>query len=67
MTSDGERLRKRRLWIGLSQHDVARKARINQTTVSDLERGVQTIDHTSVGVARRLAQALQWTIEELIN
>jgi transcriptional regulator with XRE-family HTH domain len=61
----GQRLRKRREQLGLSQWELARRTGIPQSTISDLERGVQA-DMTTT-LVKRFAQALACTTDYLIG
>ena len=63
--SIGERLRKRRQELRLSQRELAGRVGVRQATISDLERGVQ--QETSTEVARRLAYELGVTLDWLIG
>ena len=58
----GERLRARRLALGLSQYDLAPAAEISVPYLSLLERGV---NNPGNGVRMRLAAALGTTVEDL--
>jgi transcriptional regulator with XRE-family HTH domain len=61
----GERLRKRRQEVGLSQRELARRLGIRHATISDLERGVQK--DMSIGLLRGLARALGVTSDWIIG
>ena len=61
----GQRLRKRREQLGLSQRQLARHTGIPQSTISDLERGVQA-DMTTA-LVKRFARALACTTDYLIG
>jgi transcriptional regulator with XRE-family HTH domain len=58
----GQRLRELRRQAGLSQEEVAHRARLHVTYLSDLERGKQT---PTLDVVNRLATALKVTLAEL--
>lgn len=55
-------LRKKREIRGLNQRELAEKAHIPQSTVSELERGVRK---PWLKVAKKLSRALRITIQEL--
>jgi transcriptional regulator with XRE-family HTH domain len=61
----GERLRKRREELGLSQQELARRVKTRQATISDMERG--TLKNPGVVLIRRLARALGVTADWLIG
>jgi transcriptional regulator with XRE-family HTH domain len=56
-------LRSRRLALGLTQEEVARRARISQTLVSLLESG--QFANPTLDVLRRLAKALRTSVGAL--
>ena len=58
----GQRLRDLRRQAQLSQEEVAHRARLHATYLSDLERGLQT---PTLDVVNRLATALKVTLAEL--
>jgi transcriptional regulator with XRE-family HTH domain len=58
----GQRLQDLRRRAGLSQEEVAHRARLHATYLSDLERGTQT---PTLDVVNRLATALRVTLAEL--
>lgn len=58
----GQRLRELRRQLKLSQEEVAHRARVHVTYLSDLERGMQT---PTLDVVNRLAKALKVTLAEL--
>jgi transcriptional regulator with XRE-family HTH domain len=47
----GRRLHLRRLWLGLSQQDVAEKAGVSRNFISAIERGTQGLDAWRLGLA----------------
>jgi transcriptional regulator with XRE-family HTH domain len=61
----GDRVRRRREELGMSQQDLAEKTGILQTLISRLERGVNTNPHTDVLL--RLARALRCSVDWLIG
>ena len=61
----GQRLRKRREQLGFSQRELARRTGIPQSTISDLERGVQ--GDMTTALVKRFAQALACTTDYLIG
>jgi transcriptional regulator with XRE-family HTH domain len=61
----GERIRKRRQEVGVSQRELARRLGIRHATISDLERGVQK--DMSIGLLRGLARALGVTSDWIIG
>jgi transcriptional regulator with XRE-family HTH domain len=60
----GQRLRDLRKKLDLSQEEVAHRARVHATYLSDLERGMQT---PTLDVVNRLAVALKVTLAELFQ
>jgi transcriptional regulator with XRE-family HTH domain len=60
----GQRLRDLRRQAQLSQEEVAHRARVHATYLSDLERGLQT---PTLDVVNRLATALKVTLAELFG
>jgi len=61
----GQKTRKLRRKLGLSQDDFARKADVPYTTLTKIETGV--IKKPSVFVVSKIAKALSVTIEDLIK
>jgi len=61
----GERLRKRRLELGISQRELARRLGVRYATLSDLERGVR--EEMTIALLRKLARALGVTSDWLIG
>jgi transcriptional regulator with XRE-family HTH domain len=61
----GQKIKKLRLKLGLSQDDFARKADVPYTTLTKVETGV--IKKPSVFVVSKIAKALNVDIEELIK
>jgi len=61
----GQKLKKLRNKLGLSQDDFARKADVPYTTLTKVETGV--IKKPSVFVVSKIAKALSVDIEELIK
>jgi transcriptional regulator with XRE-family HTH domain len=61
----GKRLRKRREQLGMSQRELARRARIPQPTISDIERGVQ--EDITTALLKRLATELGCTTDYLVG
>jgi len=59
----GERIKTTRRKRGWSQRELARRARVRQATISELEAGMQT--ETRTDILRRLAQALGVTMDYL--
>jgi transcriptional regulator with XRE-family HTH domain len=45
----GRRLRVRRIWLRLSQEDLAEKAEVSRNFVSAIERSAQVLDATRLG------------------
>lgn len=61
MREFGERVRARRRELGLSRHEAARNANVSVSGWQHIERGrIRPRPHT----ARRIAETLQWPIEE---
>jgi len=61
----GQKIKKLRLKLGLSQDDFARKADVPYTTLTKVETGV--IKKPSVFVVSKIAKALDVAIEDLIK
>ena len=61
----GQKIKKLRQKLGLSQDDFARKAEVPYTTLTKVETGV--IKKPSVFVVSKIAKALSVDIEELIK
>lgn len=61
----GQKIKKLRTKLGLSQDDFARKADVPYTTLTKVETGV--IKKPSVFVVSKIARALNVDIEELIK
>lgn len=61
----GQRIKKLRQKLGLSQDDFARKADVPYTTLTKVETGV--IKKPSVFVVSKIAKVLNVDIEELIK
>ena len=61
----GQKIKKFRQKLGLSQDDFARKADVPYTTLTKVETGV--IKKPSVFVVSKIAKALNVDIEELIK
>jgi len=61
----GQKIKKLRTKLGLSQDDFARKADVPYTTLTKVETGV--IKKPSVFVVSKIAKALSVDIEELIK
>lgn len=61
----GQKIKKLRQKLGLSQDDFARKANVPYTTLTKVETGV--IKKPSVFVVSKIAKALNVDIEELIK
>ena len=61
----GQKIKKLRTKLGLSQDDFARKADVPYTTLTKVETGV--IKKPSVFVVSKIAKALGVDIENLIN
>jgi transcriptional regulator with XRE-family HTH domain len=60
----GQRLRELRRRLALSQEEVAHRARLHVTYLSDLERGMQA---PTLDVVNRLAIALKVTLAEFFR
>jgi transcriptional regulator with XRE-family HTH domain len=61
----GERIRKRRLELGIGQRELARRLGVRYATLSDLERGVR--EEMTIALLRKLARALGVTSDWLIG
>jgi transcriptional regulator with XRE-family HTH domain len=62
-----ERLRHLRERQGWSQNALAKKAGLAQAVVQRLESGDRPLERLSVGVVRKLARALQVSVDHLIG
>lgn len=60
----GEVVRKRRLALGLSQEELAGRAGVHRTYLSDIERGARNI---TVTVLARIADALEVKVSRLFR
>jgi transcriptional regulator with XRE-family HTH domain len=60
----GKRIRELRRAKGLSQEELALKAGLDRTYISDVERGMRNISLENI---ERLAQALELQIQELFQ
>jgi len=60
----GGNIKRIRIKKGLSQQELAEKARIDLTTVSELESGLR---NTSVKILNQISSALATSIKELFN
>ena len=61
----GQKIKKLRQKLGLSQDDFARKANVPYTTLTKIETGV--IKKPSVFVVNKIAKALDVSIEDLLK
>jgi transcriptional regulator with XRE-family HTH domain len=61
----GERIRKRRQELGISQRELAHRLGARYATLSDLERGVR--EEMTIALLRKLARALGVTSDWLIG
>lgn len=61
----GQKIRKLRNKLGLSQDDFARKANVPYTTLTKVETGV--IKKPSVFVVSKIAKALDVSVDELLK
>ena len=61
----GQKIKKLRQKIGLSQDDFARKANVPYTTLTKVETGV--IKKPSVFVVSKIAKALDVSVDDLIK
>ena len=61
----GQKIKKLRQKLGLSQDDFARKADVPYTTLTKIETGV--IKKPSVFVVSKIAKALNVSVDELIK
>jgi XRE family transcriptional regulator, master regulator for biofilm formation len=59
------RLKRLRIESGLTQVDLAKKARVTQGYIAQLERGIQK--DPSLSTLRRLAKALKVSVAELVE
>jgi len=60
----GQRVRARRLELGLSQEDLAAESGLDRTYVSGIERGKRNVALRNI---ERLAQALKLSLSELMD
>jgi transcriptional regulator with XRE-family HTH domain len=60
----GEVVRKRRLALNLSQEELASRAGVHRTYLSDIERGARNI---TITVLNRLAEALEVKVSRLFR
>ncbi len=60
----GERVRQRRALLGISQEELAFRAEVDRTYVSQIERG---IGNPSLQVLLRLAKVLQTPFAQLVE
>ena len=60
----GDAVRSRREELGLTQEDLAEKARIHRTYLSDMERGTRNVSLINI---ERVATALSLAISELFQ
>lgn len=58
------RIKERRVELGMSQEQLAQQARIGQSTISEIEAGKH---NPTVDVALGIARALGKTVEELFG
>lgn len=58
------RIKERRVELGLSQEQLAQQAKIGQSTISEIEAGKH---NPTVDVALRIARVLEKTVEELFG
>jgi transcriptional regulator with XRE-family HTH domain len=61
----GVQLKRLRIAKGLTQVDLAKRAKVTQGYIAQLERGLQK--DPSLAVVRRLAKALKVTVGELVD
>ncbi|HEY9773948.1 MAG TPA: helix-turn-helix transcriptional regulator [Planktothrix sp.] len=64
LTELGEVVRKRRLALDLSQEELAERAGVHRTYLSDIERGARNI---TITVLTRLADALEVRVSRLFR
>lgn len=64
LTELGEVVRRRRLSLDLSQEELARRAGVHRTYLSDIERGARNI---TITVLTRLAEALEVRVSRLFR
>ena len=60
----GENLRRYRQVLGISQEDLAEKARLHRTYIGSVERGERNV---SIDNMERLAMAVDATIQQLLQ
>jgi transcriptional regulator with XRE-family HTH domain len=60
----GQNLRRKRETLGISQEDLAEKARLHRTYIGSVERGERNV---SIDNMERLAVAVGSTIEQLLE
>lgn len=59
----GDIVKYRRRWLGMTQEDLAKKAGLGRTTITNIEAGRQGIAFKNL---RALAKALDGTIDQII-
>jgi len=64
MADMGERLRLKRVELGMTQRELARRVGVRLATISDLERGKRDM---TTEVARRIAYHLRCSLDWLIG
>lgn len=62
-----QRLRRLRELRGMNQNALAKASGVAQAVVHRLETGKRTEEHLTIGVARRLANALGVTLDMLVG
>ncbi len=60
----GKAIRERRVSLGISQEELATRAGLHRTYVSDVERGIRNI---TIGALHILASGLQTNLKDLIH
>ena len=61
----GEKIRQRRVQLGLSQHELAQRTGIPQSRISELESGTRS--QMSLKNLRNMARALQISADDLLG
>lgn len=64
--SDGRGITLRRTELGLTQHQLATRAGLSESVISDFETGIRSYRTCRVSTALKIAGALECNIEDLL-